>query len=413
MPDNRWHSGVVSVDSQPITRPTVIAVVAASTAAQVASVMAVAVFPTIAPSLAASLGVETSLIGYQMSLLYAAPMLLTPFVGSLIVRWGACRATQAGLGLSVLAMLLSLTASLPALAAGSVLAGAAIGVLTTASAHLLFRFSPPANRNIIFSFKQTGVPFGWAAMALVAPPVTLAFGWRWALVLIVACALVMIAVLQPMRAAWDDDRVPGAPLMPRAAGGLALMWRQPVLRHVALMAFWCSFVQISFGGFTVTMLVEETGYGLVEAGWMLSLAQIAGVAGRVIWGWLADATDALAVLGWVNLITVACCALTAFVTPEWPAAALALLFVVFGASAVGWNGVFLAECARRSPPGQVGVATGGAIALNFAGVVVGPAIFATVYQATGSYAATFGWLTLAAAMGLVFLMRAKRAARRR
>ncbi len=403
----------MSVEPQSVTRPTVIAVVAVSTAAQVASVMAVAVFPTIAPSLAASLGVEPSLIGYQMSLLYAAPMLITPFVGSLIVRWGACRATQTGLGLSVLAMLLSLMASLPALAVASVLAGAAIGVLTTASAHLLFRFSPPAIRNIVFSFKQTGVPFGWAVMALVAPPVTLAFGWRWALALIIAYALVMIAVLQPVRAAWDDDRVPGAPLLPRATGGLVVMWRRPVLRNIALMAFWCSFVQLCFGGFTVTMLVEEMGYTLVTAGWLLALGQLAGVAGRVIWGWLADATDALAVLRWVNLVTIACCVLTAFVTPAWPAAALALLFVVFGASAVGWNGVFLAECARRSPPGQVGVATGGAMALNFAGVVVGPAAFSTVYKMTGSYTATFGWLTLAAAMGLVFLLRAQHAARQR
>ena len=403
----------MSADAQLVTRRTVIAVVAASTAAQVGSVMAVAVFPTIAPNLAASLGVEPSLIGYQMSLMYAAPMLLAPFVGSLIVRWGACRATQAGLGLSVLAMLLSLTASLPALAVASTLAGAAIGVLTTASAHLLFRFSPPANRNIIFSFKQTGVPFAWAVMALVAPPVALAFGWRWSLALIIAYGLVMIAVLQPMRAAWDDDRVLGAPLLPRATGGLAVMWRQPVLRHISLMAFWCSFVQFCFSGFTVTMLVEEAGYSLVEAGWLLSLAHVAGVAGRVVWGWLADATDALVVLRWVNLLTIVCCTLTAFVTPEWPAAVLALLFMVFGASAVGWNGVFLAECARRSPPGQVGVATGGAMALNFAGVVVGPAIFATLYKMTGSYADTFGWLTLAAVMGLVFLMRAQYAAQQR
>ncbi|MBI1966266.1 MAG: MFS transporter [Betaproteobacteria bacterium] len=403
----------MSADPQSAARPAVIAVVAASTAAQVASVMGIAVFPAIAPSLAAALEVEPSLVGYQMSLIYCAAMLMAPSIGNLISRWGACRATQAGLGLTVLAMLLSLTSSLPALAGASVFAGMAIGLLTPASAHLLFRFSPPANRNFIFSFKQTGVPLAWVLMALIAPPVTLAFGWRWALALIIAYALVMIAVLQPVRAAWDDDRARSAAVAHRETSGLAVVWRQPVLRPLALMSFWCSFVQLSFSSFAVTMLVEETGYSLVEAGWLLSLAHAAGVTGRIVWGWIADATDALAVLHWVNLITVACCALTAFVSPGWPAAALALLFVVFGVSAVGWNGVFFAEVARRSPPGRVSVAAGGAMALSFAGIVVGPAIFATVYKLTGSYAATFGWLTLAAVTGLVFLMRAQYAARRR
>lgn len=397
----------------PIPRSTVIAVVAASTAAQVAAVMGIAVFPVIAPSLAAALGVEPSLIGYQMSLVYCAAMLMAPFLGNLISRWGACRATQAGLGLCVLAMLLALTSSLPALAAASLLAGMAIGVLTPASAHLLFRFSPPANRNFIFSFKQTGVPLAWVLMALIAPPVTLAFGWRWSLALILALVLVMIVALQPVRERWDDDRTPDAAALPRAAGGLALVWRHPVLRPLALMSFWCSFVQLSFSSFAVTMLVEEAGYSLVAAGWLLSLGHAAGVAGRIVWGWIADATDAYTVLRWLNVVVIACCALTAFVSPGWPAAALALLFVVFGASAVGWNGVFLAEVARRSPPGQVSVAAGGAMALNFAGIVVGPATFATVYKLTGSYTATFGWMTLVAVIGLVYLMRARSAALRR
>jgi len=397
----------------PIPRPTVIAVVAASTAAQVAAVMGIAVFPVIAPSLAAALGVEPSLIGYQMSLVYCAAMLVAPSLGNLISRWGACRATQAGLGLCVLAMLLSLTSSLPALAVASLLAGMAIGVLTPASAHLLFRFSPPANRNFIFSFKQTGVPLAWVLMALIAPPVTLAFGWRWSLALILALALVMIVALQPVRERWDDDRTPDAAALPRAAGGLALVWRHPVLRPLALMSFWCSFVQLCFGSFAVTMLVEEAGYSLVAAGWLLSLGHAAGVAGRIVWGWIADATDAYTVLRWLNVVVIACCALTAFVSPGWPAAALALLFVVFGASAVGWNGVFLAEVARRSPPGQVGIAAGGAMALNFAGIVAGPATFATAYKLTGSYTATFGWTTLVAVIGLVYLMRARSAALRR
>ena len=406
----------MSVESgpAPIPRSTVFAVIAATTIGQVANVMGTAVFPVIAPNLAAELAVQPALIGYQVSLIYLAATVMAPFLSSLIPRWGGCRMTQIGLAMCALAMTLSLVPSLFALAAASILIGMATGVMTPASAHLLFRFSPPENRNFIFSLKQTGVPLAWMLMALIAPPITLAFGWRWALALILAMAVTMIAVLQPARAGWDDDRAPHAAAKRTATGGFIVVWRHPVLRPIAIMSFWCSFVQLCFSSFTVTMLVEEAGYSLITAGLLVSLGHAAGVAGRIVWGWIADALKAsLGVLRWINIVMVACCALTAFVSPGWPVAAVALLFVVFGASAVGWNGIFIAEVARHSPHGQVGVATGGAMVLNFGGIVAGPAIFATVYGLTGSYTATFGWLTLIAVLGLIYLQRTAAAARPR
>jgi hypothetical protein len=65
---------------------TVAAVVAATTAAQVAGAMGAAVFPVIAPELARNLGVESSLIGYQMSVIYGAAML-----GSMLFTWMVAR----------------------------------------------------------------------------------------------------------------------------------------------------------------------------------------------------------------------------------------------------------------------------------------------------------------------------------
>ena len=147
----------------------------------------------------------------------------------------------------------------------------------------------------------------------------------------------------------------------------------------------------------------------MAAGILLSLTQASGVAGRIFWGWLADRTgDGFGMLFALNLVMIVCCALTALISPQWPALAFALLFIVFGATALGWNGVFLAEVARRSPRGMVGVATAGAMVWNFAGILVGPAAFATLYRWTGSYTVTFGWLTLIAVLGLLFIALARR-----
>lgn len=68
---------------------------------------------------------------------------------------------------------------------------------------------------------------------------------------------------------------------------------------------------------------------------------------------------------------------------------LLLLYAVFGASAIGWNGVYLAEVARRAPAGAVGAATAAALFITFGGVLAGPPIFAFMVKTGMSYGAAF------------------------
>ncbi len=392
----------------------VIAVVALTTLAQIGTVMGIAVFPVIAPKLAAELGVEPSLVGYQMSLIYGAATLTSPFLTWMVTRHGACRAIQAGLLLSVAALALALMSGITALVIASILLGAAMSVMTPAGAHVLFRFSPPKRRNLVFSIKQSCVPAGWMLMALIAPPVTLLFGWRWAIVLVMIFAVLMIAALQVVRASWDDDRTSDAGgVRAQAREGMTLLWHMPQLRWLSVASLFMSGVQLCLSSFAVTMLVGEAGYGLIAAGVMLSVAQGAGVTGRIAWGWIADRFgNCLRLLIALSTVMVVCCGLMALVTPQWPHSLMALLFLVFGASAIGWNGLFLAEVARLSPPGKVSIATSGAMVWNFAGILIGPALFALIYRVNGSYAATFGLLTLFALGGFLFLLLSAASARR-
>jgi MFS family permease len=88
-------------------------------------------------------------------------------------------------------------------------------------------------------------------------------------------------------------------------------------------------------------------------------------------------------------VSAACGLLTATFAAGWPLAAVVVLAMVYAASAVGWNGVYLAEVARCAPPGQVGIATGGTQFFTFGGAVAGPPAFAAAVSATGSYAWAF------------------------
>lgn len=388
----------------------VVAVVAATTAAQVAGAMGAAVFPVIAPELARVLVLDVSSIGYQMSVIYGAAMLGSMALTWLVARYGGCRTTQVGMACCVLGMAIGMQASIPALIIASVLIGIGMSVNLPAAGHLLFRFSPPQHRNFIFSLKQTGVPLAWALMALIAPAVTLAWGWRWALVVVLVSALATLLAMQPSREQWDDDRHPEHAVQVRVFDGLRLVWQIPVLRWLGVASFCLAFMQLCVSTFTIIMLVGEGGYTLIEAGLMLSVAQIAGVIGRIGWGWLADRTgDSLRMLQYLTAGSLACCIAIAFLQQGWPAPLTALLFAVFGATAIGWNGLYTAEVARRSPPGQVSVVTGGAMAWNFAGILVGPTAFTLVYKLVGSYAWTFGFVTVIAVATLLALRAGQRA----
>lgn len=394
--------------------PSIAVVVLVTTAVQIASAMGIAIFPVLAPNLARMFDVDASFVGYQISILFGAATLASGFVGTAVLRWGACRAMQCSLWLSAAAMLAALTGHLLLMPAAAILAGASTALATAGAAHLLFRFGPPRHRNLIFSIKQTGVPLGWATIALVAPALTVAYSWRVSMLVVLAYSAACALLLGRWRRHWDDDRNPGAAAKTNMLTGIAVLWRYPTLRYLGMAGFFFSFVQLCIGTFTVNLLVQEGGYGLVAAGVMLSLVQVAGMTGRLIFGWIADRSGgAILVLVLTSLAAAAGCIASMFISGGWPAAALALFYALFGVVAYGWNGVMHAQIARLSPPGMVSVATGGIMAWIFAGILIGPALFAAMYRGIGSYTTTFGVLAagaLCSAALAVMALRAERAA---
>jgi hypothetical protein len=85
------------------------------------------------------------------------------------------------------------------------------------------------------------------------------------------------------------------------------------------------------------------------------------------------------------------------VSAAWPLGLVFALSATYGATAVGWNGVYLAEVARIVPIHQAAAATGGTLAMTYLGVVALPLMFWAIVAATGTYAVAFvaaGVLTL-------------------
>ena len=393
--------------------PSIVVVVLATTAAQIASAMGIAIFPVLAPQLAHMLDVDASAVGYLMSILFGAAMLASGAVGTVVLRWGACRAMQWSLWICAAGMVAGLAGKLWLMPVAAVCSGISTALAAAGAAHLLYRFGPPARRNLIFSIKQTGVPLGWAAIALVAPVLTVAFSWRVSMFAVLAYSVAGALLLGRWRRHWDDDRDPGAAGRTNLLTGVGVLWRYPVLRYLAMAGFFFSFVQLCVGTFTVNLLVQEAGYSLVAAGAMLSLVQVSGMAGRLVFGWMADRGGrAITVLVLTSLAAALGCVTSVLIASRPPVAALAVFYVLFGFVSYGWNGVMHAQIARLSPPGMVSVATGGLMIWVFGGILAGPALFAATYRGIGSYTSTFVLLAAGALASAALAAAAARAERR-
>ncbi len=387
-------------------------VVLVTTAAQTVVAMANIVLPTIAPKVAESLAVDPVLVGYHVGLTFGAATVASLYAGVLVPRWGAALMTQLSMAFCLAGLALFALPHVAFIAVGSVAVGAGMGFAAPSAAHLLVNHTSPARRNLMFSIKQTGVPFGGVIVSLTAPALAVTVGWHWALAMIAVLAVATLAGAGYARAEWDSDRQPAASVKSAPFGGVPLVWRQQSLRWVSLAAVLFSGVQRILLSFAVIYLVAERGYGLVEAGIMLSMAQIGGSIARIPWGWLADRLKSgLAVLIVICAIMIASSVALVMLDDGWPRPLVYLLFLLLGASTLGWNGIVHAECARLSPPGMVSLVAGGTSFFVFGGVMVGPPVYALLYGATGSYGQTFWLMVVAGAAALALLMLARRAPR--
>ena len=372
--------------------------------------MALLTLPVMAPVVAQDLQVSPALVGIYVSLTYAGAMAASLMGGATVNRLGAIRVSQWGLLLCAAGLLLCAVPWFPAMGLGAVLIGLGYGPITPASSHLLARTTPKHQMSLVFSLKQTGVPLGSLLAGALVPPLLLVLNWHASLAVVAAVCVACAAMAQSLRAELDNDRQSDLPMRWGS-------WIQPlrlVLSHrslftMAACSFMFSMVQLSLTTYLVTFLHDDLSYALIAAGLALSATQLGGMAGRIAWGYVADrwlgARRMLLLLA--GLMALGALATTTL-TPDTPQWLVIVILVTFGASAIGWNGVYLAEVARRAPPGMASLATGGTLAFTFLGVVIGPPIFGALSTGFGTYRAGFMSLMVVASVSGLLLFWSQR-----
>lgn len=355
---------------------------------QALGTMSVLLISALSPAVAATLAVPTSYVGYQITIVYLSAMGGSLVAGRLVLRHGGCRTGQIAMLLNAMGCTLASYPGILAIATGSVIIGAAYGLINPASSALLLKHADPRRRSLIFSIKQAGVPLGGVAAGVGAPWIALQSGWRVSLIAGAGACLAMLVVAEFGRARLDAEKssVTSAPSFFAALG---VVWTRPSLKWLAISSFFFSATQLSIVAFLVALLVEEKQLGLAAAGAVLAAVQMSGALGRVLWGavadWIGKGTSVLTALALIS----AGASLAIGIVPDIPIELLLATLLVLGLTANGWNGVFLADIARLSPAHSIGAATGASLFFTFAGVVVGPSAYSVGHRFIGSYQAAY------------------------
>ncbi|MFG6149357.1 MFS transporter [Halobacillus sp. B23F22_1] len=277
---------------------------------------------------------------------------------------------------------------------------------------------PTTNRGIVFWYdqkqrgtamgiKQMGITFGSALAAILLLPLAETYGWR--IVVLIACIALVAAGL----AAYFLYRDPVEEKMKKAekaaAGStfaaIASMAKNKPLLLISLSAMGINGSQMCLNTYLVLFTYEQIGINLVLAGLLLVVSEVGGSLGRIGWGVISDRVfggQRLTVMAIIVTITLFASAAVAFIPRGTPYGLLIPLFLIFGFSVSGFNGIWMNLASELVPKEQAGLSSGFSITLGSLGVITLPPLFGLIIDKTAGY--TYGWLMISSIMVIVMLM---------
>jgi nitrate/nitrite transporter NarK len=304
-----------------------------------------------APALQTRYDLTLGAVGVLISASLAGSVLsLVPW-GLLTDRVGERVALLSGVGSCGGALLLgSLTHSFWTLLPCLLLAGFAGASVQSASGRAVMYWFAPNERGLALGIRQTAIPIGGFATALALPPIVRAGGVDWGIrTLGIAClvsALVGWALVRDANRVDDEVVERPHPLRDRR------MW---------WMSFGSALVlapQMCVVGFTVLFLHKQRGLSTAEAGYVLAVVQVLGIAARIAAGHLSDRGGSrLAPLRTIALVLAAGTFVAGLLlwSPLW---LLIPALVLAGVLSMSWNGLSFAAAAELAGRARSGAAIG-------------------------------------------------------
>jgi sugar phosphate permease len=245
-----------------------------------------------------------------LSLPEAGAVTAAPFVGVMatLVIWGLVvdrigeRASMTiGLAIVTVAALgASFSTSLPGLAAWFVLGGIGAGSTNSASGRVVVGWFPAHRRGVAMGIRQTALPLGVGAGALLVPNLVESDGLRTTQLAIagvcalatVLCGLLIVDPPRPTRAEAADRGQLDNPYL-----------RDNRLTRIHLASALLVVPQFTVWTYMLVWLIDDKGWSTLAASSLVAATQVLGAAGRIGAGWWSDAVGSR--LGPMRIVAIA------------------------------------------------------------------------------------------------------------
>lgn len=327
---------------------------ASGMAAQAAVSIVTNGIPYLVPTIRTDLG---------LSLGHAGVLVACPLAGAIatLVAWGAAadrvgerRVLVLGVGLcGVIVLATTVVRGVVPLGILLVLAGAASGSVSSASGRLVLGWFGARERGLAMGLRQTALPLGMGAAALMLPPLAERWGLYGALpfaggicvAVAVACAVVLV---DPPRTAQRAG----------AAEATRSPYRKPTLWRVHAASALLVMPQFTVGAFGLVFLVDVRSWSPATAGQLLAATQVLGAASRIGAGVWSDRVGSrlrpMRQLAIANAVLVASLGVFA-IRPSW---VTATVLVAASVVTVAGNGLAFTATAELAGPQWAGRALG-------------------------------------------------------
>jgi ACS family hexuronate transporter-like MFS transporter len=356
-------------------------------------------FSALAPFFQPELGISRAQVGLLVSAMSLGGVLLLLPAGRLCDRISLRAALSGGLTIMAIALLcVAVVDSYLFLWALLFMTGLGHAWVTPSTGRATAYWFSAKARGTAMSIKQTGNPLGGILAATLLPPIAVVAGWRAAIVALGMATLVVVVLVIVF--ARERPTTASAVRAP-AAAGLREVLRQPALWAASLVAAAFSAAQFVTTTYVALYAKEVHMQDAVTAATFLAWALAGGAFGRIFWGVVSDRLCGGARGPVLALIGVICCAAAgafALAGGPWPTPLLVVVAVALGASAIGWNGVYLTVLAEIAGPSAIGTVTAVGLLVTNIGLVSGPPVFGWIVDLTGSY--RWAWLAIAATSAL-------------
>jgi len=287
------------------------------------------------------------------------------FSAKLISRHGTAESLKGCLMLLILGLSMQMLGSLPIALIGSILIGLAYAITNPAASALLTTIQTKRT-NLVFSIKQSGVPFG-AAVSMIWGINATTNTELWAALPIGILTLLILTCPKGQKK-----------ISLSKATGMLSLWKDPFLSRLLIVGMAYGAVQMIVLGAFPSLV--ESGYVSSTSGFLaLSIGNALGLVGRIFWGIVADklksSEKTLAIIGLSTCLLIT----LLLITPQ----SAPVVFLLSGSVAVGWNGVFHAAIRLRLNE-ATSSATATVMAYLFASGLAGQLVFSSILDAVGA-----------------------------